>query len=394
MLGFSALSATPVAALPQEQGQPAITSGSSAALVPLTGAGVAIVGVTALAASSAGTLPLSGTGTATIGVPVGGGGIIKAGVDEGPATWFYIETVGYSQAEGNSGVTAFTTVVRRGGKLTGTNNVTATVSANGPNPANAADFQGGVFPSQVLSFGPGEITKTFTANVVGDTHGETDETFAVTLSAPSGGAVLVASGKDTITCTIANDDSAVIGTFVWLGQTLVGAPALAGSPPGAVYLNVNETTQVNRGGIGLRARGAGATANDFFFANTPGWRMDNSFQGLELIIAAGTWEIGFIAASDPFGGGIGGTVFMVDDPAGAATVRQSVVLDSAAAASQALLMNTAGGFYTSASTAVPSAINALTYLPVTVTNLGGGMGRVQIYANSETTLAAIAVRQV
>lgn len=330
-----------------------------------------------------------GTGSAV--EMTGSSGVIKAAQDEGAATWFYIETAGYAQAEGTgAGTTTYTITVRRGGNVSGSNTVTATVSGTGPNPANAADFTGGTFPSQVLSFAGGETTKAFTFTVDRDATGELDETFAVTLSAPSGGAVLVQSGKQTVTCTIANDDGAVVGAFVWLGQTLIGAPALAGSPPGAVHLNVGETANVTRGGITMRSRGSGITSADsYWFATTPGWLVSNGFAGPLFVLPAGNWEVGFIAASQPWGGGIGGTVYMIDDPLGADTVRQALPVS----AGGTVLVDTDNTPYTSPSTAVSGAINNLTYVPVTITNTGGGNGMLQVFANG-VILSAIALRQV
>merc|ERR1712039_522187 len=152
------------------------------------------------------------------------------------------------QDEGNTGTTTYNVIVRRGGDTTGAHTVTATVSGTGVTPADAADFVGGVFPTEVLSFGAGETSKAFAVGVQGDTTAEFDETFKVTLSAPSGGAALVASGKSEITCTITNDDAALTSNFVWLGSTLTAAPTITGAPASATYLNGTETAFVTRAG--------------------------------------------------------------------------------------------------------------------------------------------------
>ncbi len=318
-------------------------------------------------------------------------GVLKAGVDDGAATWFWIETASISQNEGNSGTTAYAFTIRRGGDTSGTNTVTATVSGTGPNPANAADFQGGSFPTQVLSFAAGETSKVFTANVNGDTSAEVDETFLVTLSSPSGGAQIVGSNKGTLTNTIVNDDAPVASAFVWLGASLTGAPALSGSPSSAVHLNVTETSNVTRAGITMRSRSGGATAYDNgLFANVPAFLTDNAFNGALFVLPAGNWEFGFIAASASWGGGISGTVRIVDDPSGAANVRQSAALSG----SGALLMDSDGTNFTGG-TAIADAVNNLTYLPVTVTDIGGGNGLVQIHGTSGAVqLAAVSLRQV
>lgn len=321
----------------------------------------------------------------------GTSGVLKAAQDDGAATWFYIDTASITQAEGNSGTTAYAFTVRRGGNVSGSNTVTATVSGIGANQANAADFDGGVFPSEVLSFAASETTKTFTVNVIGDVAGELDESFAVTLSAPSGGAVLVASGKNTLSNTITNDDAPVIGAFVWLGQSLSAAPALSGSPAGATYLNVTETTNVTRGGVTMRSVNSGiSSANDFFFATTPGWVVSNNTQGPDFTLPAGSWEFAVIFATGTSGGYGAGTLTIVDDPAGAATVRQSIALDLTGIIG---LMDTDGTTYTNVGSAVADAVNNLTYVPVTVTDIGGGNGLVRVYTDG-FAIAAIALREV
>ena len=247
--------------------------------------------------------------------------VLKAGVDDGPATWLYIDNAAIAQAEGNSGTTAYAITVRRGGDVSGTNTVTATVSGTGFNPASAADFQGGVFPSQVLSFAANETSKVFTINLLGDTAAEQDETFKVMLSAPSGGSQLVASNKSEIDCSITNDDAAVAGAFVWLVKNLTAAPALAGSPPQATYLRPVETDWGTRGGVKMRSVGGGTTASDSAgFAGVPWWLQANDFNSVEFELPAGSWQVGIITS----GRNVGGAVQMVDDPAGAATVRQNL----------------------------------------------------------------------
>lgn len=315
--------------------------------------------------------------------------VIKAGVDDGAATWFYIETAAITQNEGNSGSTAYAVTVRRGGNLSGTNTVTATVSGVGLNPANAADF-GGTFPTQVLSFGPTEATKVFTVNVSGDATAEFNETFAVTLSAPSAGTVLVGSGKDKIVCTITNDDAALVGAFVWLGASLTGAPALDGSPLGAVHLNWTETANVTRGGVTMRGT-AGNAYNDSWFADMPAWTMGSpAFHNIYFELAAGNWEVAFLTCSSPFGGGLSGTVQMIDDPAGAATVRQTC----AVSASGTVMVDTDDTEYTNQLTGIQDAVNNLTFLPVTITDIGGGNGLLRITVSSGSLqMNAVAVRQ-
>ena len=79
------------------------------------------------------------------------------------------------------------------------------MTGSGANPATAADFTGGVFPTGTVSFAAGETSKTITVNVAGDTAVEPTEGFTLTLSNPSAGTTI---GTATATGTILNDDTA------------------------------------------------------------------------------------------------------------------------------------------------------------------------------------------
>jgi len=106
-------------------------------------------------------------------------------------------------AEGQSGSTPFTFAVRRLGPTDGTTSVAWAVAGSGPAAAAASDFKGGVLPSGILSFGPGEKQKTLAVDVLGDTVLEADEGFSVTLSAAVGATIGTASAAGVIV----NDDS-------------------------------------------------------------------------------------------------------------------------------------------------------------------------------------------
>ena len=108
-----------------------------------------------------------------------------------------------SQPEGNAGLTSYTFTISRAGDLSTAVNVTWMVAGSGTNPATAADFENGTFPTGLTSFAVNEAIKTITVNVVGDTSIEATETFAVTLSNPTNGATLA---SPTAAATIANDD--------------------------------------------------------------------------------------------------------------------------------------------------------------------------------------------
>jgi hypothetical protein len=132
-----------------------------------------------------------------------------------------------SANEGNAGNTPFTFTVT----LSAASATPVTVSyatADGSATSASSDY---LPASGVLTFTPGgPLSQTVTVNVVGDLAVEADETFTVTLSAPSGATLATPQG----TGTILNDDSsgpppAEIPTLSeWGILLLAGALALLG----------------------------------------------------------------------------------------------------------------------------------------------------------------------
>lgn len=116
----------------------------------------------------------------------------------------WIEAVTASAPEGNSGSTAFSMLIQRGSSDLHPATVTWTVAGTGANPASAADFSGGIFPSGTVTFAAGQSEMLIAINVGGDTSNEPDESFRVTLSDPSGGDIYPTEYVDA---TIVNDDS-------------------------------------------------------------------------------------------------------------------------------------------------------------------------------------------
>jgi hypothetical protein len=117
--------------------------------------------------------------------------------------------------EGNTGNTPFTFTVTRTGDTSTAVTTNWTVTGGVTNPANAADF-GGTLPTGTVSFGVGETTKDITVNVSGDTVGELDENFTVTLSNPSIPATITTA---TAAGSIRNDDGGLLITPINAVQT-------------------------------------------------------------------------------------------------------------------------------------------------------------------------------
>jgi len=109
--------------------------------------------------------------------------------------------------EGQDGSMAFRFVVQLGQVGVTAQSVAWAVAGAGPNPADGADFNGGVLPTGTVIFAPGESLATVTVLVAGDTLVEPDEAFTVALSGPSEGLVLATGSAAG---TIVNDDRPVV----------------------------------------------------------------------------------------------------------------------------------------------------------------------------------------
>jgi hypothetical protein len=101
-------------------------------------------------------------------------------------------------AEGNSGQTAFVFTVTRTGDLSGTSSVQfATAYGNSVTTAPDLPAQSGM-----VTFSPGQATRTITILVNGDTQVEQDNLFFVNLSNPTNGVFGDSQGRGDIL----NDD--------------------------------------------------------------------------------------------------------------------------------------------------------------------------------------------
>ena len=103
-----------------------------------------------------------------------------------------------SLAEGNTGTTAFSFTVTLLPASTGPVTVNY-ATANGTATAGS-DYA--AVPSTLLTFAPGQTSKTVTVNVAGDTIKEPNETFTVNLSSAVGATIFDAQGVGTVL----NDD--------------------------------------------------------------------------------------------------------------------------------------------------------------------------------------------
>jgi hypothetical protein len=112
-----------------------------------------------------------------------------------------------ASASATEGSAVSFTVTRTGNAQT-TQSVTVATSIGVSNNVITSDF---ITKTETLSFAQGETTKTFTVQTTQDTLFETNETFTVTLSAPTNGAT-ISTANGSATGTIINDDPSTTGT--------------------------------------------------------------------------------------------------------------------------------------------------------------------------------------
>ena len=159
--------------------------------------------------------------TVTISNPTNSGTITTASADgtiqnddAAPVPEFAIAGVNASQAEGDSGNTAFTFDVTRTGDTTNADSVDYTITFTGTNPADATDIPGTL--TGTVNFAANQTTaETITVDVAGDTDVEPDEQFTVTLSNPTNSGTIATASADG---TIQNDDVAPPTTEFSIGS--------------------------------------------------------------------------------------------------------------------------------------------------------------------------------
>lgn len=133
----------------------------------------------------------------------------KLVVADGDPAEVSITPANITQDEGDSGTTNYNYTLSRIANplLSNTNlegSILYSVAGSGANPADAADFVGGVFPSGTITFAKGEETKPLVIPVQGDTDEEEDEEFTITLTPVKN--VTISPTNGSATGTITNDD--------------------------------------------------------------------------------------------------------------------------------------------------------------------------------------------
>ena len=151
-----------------------------------------------------------------LGGAIGSGSATGTIVNDEPGTFYEITALDAAKPEGDLGPRPFTFTVTRSGDTEVESSVDYRVYSSS---ANGADFLIGSLPGGTVTFAAGEVSKTLTINIVGDTGFESNEIFSVTLSNPSLGSEIVSG---TAQGTILNDDPAPPASTFSI-HTLVGS---------------------------------------------------------------------------------------------------------------------------------------------------------------------------
>jgi hypothetical protein len=120
--------------------------------------------------------------------------------------------------EGDSGTTQLAFTVTRSGGSAGAVDATWTISFEAGDSASAGDLSVLQALTGTVSFADGQTSKQILVDIAGDTDIEGNETFTVTLSAPTNGATL---GDAVATGTITNDDVAPVPGTLSIGDNSV-----------------------------------------------------------------------------------------------------------------------------------------------------------------------------
>lgn len=203
-----------------------------------------------------------------------------------------------SQSEGNSGTTNYTYTATRS-KTTGAVSAQWTFDAGATSPS---DFVGGNYPAGGnVNFADGAASATITIQVQGDTDIEPNESFTVTIAAPSG----YAQGSPvSATGTITNDDSASLPVFV--NPPVVGSGTYSNSNRTIADMAAPSSVRFN---AALTGKKVWAVRYDAFGSN-PQWASAGITDALATTSGVGfdTHSIGLLQSGGFYAGGfVGGS---------------------------------------------------------------------------------------
>ena len=198
-----------------------------------------------------------------------------------PAT-LSINAVSTNKAEGDIGSTEFIFNVFRAGDPSKSVSLAWAVTPSGDHPVDALDFAGGRLPGGILELAAGQRSQQILVNVVGDNTFEFDETFTLSLSAPSSGANLL-DGASSAVGQIRNDDLATPSYSFW------ASPANAIYEGSSIAITVSTANVPAGSALFWTFSGPGVTPTDF---------IDGQLSGSSVIGSDGSMAFSKAIAAD------------------------------------------------------------------------------------------------
>lgn len=208
-----------------------------------------------------GLLPLDRTRTSSArmvitggaGDPAGGGPVVPGGSE------VYFSPLAYTTTETDALSTVTLTVARTDATAAGSVKVTTVAGT-------AQAGQDFVALTSQVNFGPGESTKSFAVEILGDDIAEPTESFTVVLSDPIG--FTIRSGAGTATVTITDDDAPPVACSP---PVLAAAPIRVGlsGNSGSVHTAVSFTITLDAGCTNPQVRFTGGGAGTFGNLRSP-----------------------------------------------------------------------------------------------------------------------------
>ena len=145
--------------------------------------------------------------------------------------------------EGDGGTTDYTFDVIRSGNTSQYASVGYSVASSGPNPASPADFVPAAFQSGVVEFMPGDVTRTITIPVRGESAIEADETFLLTLNNSTSNLTIAASSAIG---TIKNDDHPRPGPTISIAAVSLTRAEGTGTGPTSFTFRIDRTGSLHQ----------------------------------------------------------------------------------------------------------------------------------------------------
>ena len=180
----------------------------------------------------------------------------------------YSIVAGAAVVEGDAGTSVVSFTVTRLGATVGAGSIGWTATGMTADGAIATDFKDFTMPQGVLSFAPGEVSKTLSVEVLGDDLVEGDETFTVTLANDYGEVISV---QPAAVGRILNDDVSLVSVAATTADVAEGAVGAETAFSFTVRRTGNVATPA---AVDWAVAGAAVTGADFAAGVLPSGRVE------------------------------------------------------------------------------------------------------------------------